>query len=213
VPTGNFGDIYAGYLARCMGLPVERLLIATNQNDVLHRLMSTQVYARQPLLPSLSPSMDISVSSNFERLMFDLYERDASAVAALMQRFDEGDIRLSDQAMQAARALFMSARVGDEQTREQIRATWEQCGYLFDPHSAIGFRAAAQVELPPGVPMVTLATAHPAKFPAAVEAAGVSTRATLPAHLADLYTREERFSVLPNELGAVQAFMASSLRG
>jgi len=212
VPTGNFGDIYAGYLARRMGLPVERLVIATNHNDVLHRLMSTQVYGRQPLSPSLSPSMDITVSSNFERLMFDLYGRDGAAVAGLMQRFEHGDIELSDTAMREARQLFSSVRVSDEQTRAQIRASWAQCAYLFDPHSAIGYHAACSVPLSPGVPMVTLATAHPAKFPAAIEASGVAVDAALPAHLADLYQREERFTVLPNELEAVQSFMAAHLR-
>ena len=127
VPTGNFGDIFAGYLARQMGLPVERLIIATNTNDVLHRVMTSSTYGRQPLIHTLSPSMDISVSSNFERLLFDLYDRDGAALADLMQRFDKGDISFSEAAMSKARALFSSYRVSEEATCAQIASTWREC--------------------------------------------------------------------------------------
>jgi threonine synthase len=212
VPTGNFGDIFAGYLAQQMGLPVERLIIATNRNDVLHRLMSSGTYGRQALEQSLSPSMDITVSSNFERLLFDLYDRDGAVVADLMARFAGGDISFSGEAMARARALFGSHRVDDAATCAQIARTWERCEYLLDPHSAIGVAAAAAADVAPGVPLVTLATAHPAKFPAAVEAAGVDVQPALPHHLADLLQREERFEVLPNELNSVQQFMAANLR-
>ena len=140
VPTGNFGDIFAGYLARQMGLPIEHLIIATNRNDVLHRVMTQGAYGRQPLAHTLSPSMDITVSSNFERLLFDLYDRDGAAIRDLMQRFDAGDISFSEHAMQQARALFSSACVSDEQTTGQIAATWDACEYLLDPHSAIGVK-------------------------------------------------------------------------
>ncbi|MFN2329409.1 MAG: threonine synthase [Chromatocurvus sp.] len=211
VPTGNFGDIFAGYLARGMGLPIESLVIATNRNDVLHRIMTTSVYARQPLQASLSPSMDISVSSNFERLLFDLYGRDGAALAALMARFDAGDITLSDVAMAKARELFASVRVDDEATCEQIARTWTECGYLLDPHSAIGYRAAVQAATP-GTPMVTLATAHPAKFPDAAVAAGVTEAPRLPAHLADLFDRREHYTVIANDLQAVHAAMAAQIR-
>jgi threonine synthase len=211
VPTGNFGDIFAGYLARQMGLPVERLIIATNRNDVLHRVMTTRVYGRQPIEHTLSPSMDITVSSNFERLLFDLYDRDGAAIADLMARFEEGDISFSEAAMDKARSLFASQCVSDEETCSQIAATWQQCEYLLDPHSAIGVRAALESALAPEVPVITLATAHPAKFPDAIRTAGLDQEAALPLHLRDLFEREERFAVLPNDLSAVQAFMADNI--
>ena len=212
VPTGNFGDIFAGYLARGMGLPVSQLVIATNRNDVLHRVLTSGLYDRQPLEPSLSPSMDITVSSNFERLLFDLYGRDGDAVAGLMRAFDGGEIRLSPEALAGARALFASHRVDDEGTCAEIAHSWGASEYLLDPHSAIGLAAARAAQRDPAVPMVTLATAHPAKFPDAVRRAGVEREPVLPAHLADLYEREERYTVLPNDLAAVQAFMADNLR-
>ena len=211
VPTGNFGDIFAGYLAQQMGLPVERLIIATNRNDVLHRVMTTATYGRQPLEHSLSPSMDITVSSNFERLLFDLYGRDGGAIADLMARFDAGDISFSDEAMAQARSLFSSQCVSDEETCAQMAATWESCEYMLDPHSAIGVKAALEAGIAPGIPVVTLATAHPAKFPGAVQEAGLDDEPFLPHHLRDLFDRPERCEVLPNELAAVQAFMADNL--
>ena len=212
VPTGNFGDIFAGYLARGMGLPVSQLVIATNRNDVLHRVLTSGLYDRQPLEPSLSPSMDITVSSNFERLLFDLYGRDGATVAGLMRAFDDGEIRLSSQALADARSLFSSHRVDDDVTCAEIAGTWAASGYLLDPHSAIGLAAARAASRDPALPMVTLATAHPAKFPDAVRRAGIDREPALPAHLADLYEREERYTVLPNDLAAVQAFMADNLR-
>ena len=211
VPTGNFGDIFAGYLARQMGLPVEKLIIATNSNDVLHRIMTAGTYHRQSLEHTLSPSMDITVSSNFERLLFDLYDRDGAAIADLMRRFEEGDISFSASAMDRARVLFASQRVSDEETCRQIAASWEECEYLLDPHSAIGVKAALEAGLPPQVPVVTLATAHPAKFPEAIRTAGLDHEVELPLHLRDLFEREERVEVLPNELAAVQAFMAANI--
>ncbi len=211
VPTGNFGDIFAGYLARQMGLPIERLIIATNRNDVLHRALTSSTYGRQPLAHTLSPSMDITVSSNFERLLFDLYDRDGAAIADLMQRFDLGDISFTATAMQRARALFSSHCVSDEQTCQQIASTWHQCGYLLDPHSAIGVHAALASDVAAGIPLVSLATAHPAKFPGAVKQAGLDQEVALPLHLRDLYERKERLEVLPNDLAAVQGFIAANL--
>jgi len=211
VPTGNFGDIFAGYLAHQMGLPVARLIIATNRNDVLHRVMTTSTYGRQPLAHTLSPSMDITVSSNFERLLFDLYDRDGAALADLMRRFDAGDIVFSEAAMIRARALFSSHCVSDQQTCEQIASSWRECAYLLDPHSAIGVAAALAADLPPEVPVITLATAHPAKFPDAIRSAGLDQAVSLPLHLKDLFERPERFAVLPNSLAAVQAHMANSI--
>jgi threonine synthase len=211
VPTGNFGDIFAGYLARQMGLPIERLIIATNRNDVLHRVMTTSVYGRQSLAHTLSPSMDITVSSNFERLLFDLYDRDGAAIADLMQRFDQGDIAFTDAAMDRARALFSSQCVTDAETGQQMASTWNECEYLLDPHSAIGVKAALDANLPAHVPVVTLATAHPAKFPQAIKSAGLNQEAALPLHLHDLFEREERVQVLPNDLASVQSFIADNI--
>ncbi len=211
VPTGNFGDIFAGYLAAQMGLPVARLMIATNRNDVLHRLLTSGDYARQPLEHTLSPSMDITVSSNFERLMFDLYDRDPSAIASLMDAFNDADISLSARAMHRARELFGSHRVDDEETTACIASTWQSTGYLLDPHSAIGVAAAARGAQALDVPWVTLATAHPAKFPEAIARSGLPVTAQLPAHLENLFELPEHFDVLPNELSAVQGFIAAHL--
>lgn len=212
VPTGNFGDIFAGYLARQMGLPIERLIIATNRNDVLHRAITSATYGRQSLAHTLSPSMDITVSSNFERLLFDLYDRDGAAIAQLMSRFDGGDISFSATAMQRARVLFSSHRVSDEQTCEQIASTWRDCEYLLDPHSAVGVNAALHSDIAPGIPVVTLATAHPAKFPEAIKQSGLTQALSLPLHLRDLFDRTERMTVLPNSLTAVQDFIASNIK-
>lgn len=208
VPTGNFGDIYAGYLAHRMGLPVNNLVIATNRNDVLHRMLTTGTYGRQPIEASLSPSMDISISSNFERLLFDLYDGDAAQINQMMTDFAQGDIGLSDTALSRAQKLFTSARVSDEETCNEIRMMWERTGQLLDPHTAIGTRAARLCTREGEGPMVTLATAHPAKFPAAVARAETGQEPVLPGHLADLFEREERFDTLDNDLVTVQAYMA-----
>jgi len=208
VPTGNFGDIYAGYLAHRMGLPVNNLVIATNRNDVLHRMLTTGTYGRQPIEASLSPSMDISISSNFERLLFDLYDGDAAQINQMMTDFSQGDICLSDTALSRAQKLFTSARVSDEETCDEIRMMWERTGQLLDPHTAIGTRAARLSTRDGEGPMVTLATAHPAKFPAAVARAETGQEPVLPGHLADLFEREERFDTLDNDLATVHAYMA-----
>jgi threonine synthase len=212
VPTGNFGDIFAGYLARQMGLPVKQLIIATNRNDVLHRIMTTRTYARGELQHTLSPSMDITVSSNFERLIFDLYDRDGPAVADLMRRFQDGDISLSEAAMAKALGLFSSQRVNDEETCQLIHEVFEASEYLLDPHSAIGVKAARDMRCDRQTPVISLATAHPAKFPEAIAKAGVDFDAALPHHMLDLFDREERYEVVPNDLAAVQAYMAASIK-
>ena len=211
VPTGNFGDIFAGYLARGMGLPIDQLVIATNRNDVLHRLLTSGEYARTSLEQSLSPSMDITVSSNFERLMFDLYDRNPADIDRLMEQFKHSAIGLSEPAMDQARSLFSSERVSDADTCAEIARIWDQCGYMLDPHSAIGTYAARASVWDKSQPMVTLATAHPAKFPDAIAASGLKQHPELPAHLSDLFERNERFTVLPNDLAIVQAHMASHL--
>lgn len=211
VPTGNFGDIFAGYLAQRMGLPVEQLVIATNQNDILHRCISANDHTTHALQHSLAPSMDIMISSNFERLLFDLYDRDGDKIAALMAEAKAGQMNLSDKALAKARELFSSYRTDDTGMVETIRQVWADSGYLLDPHTAIGLAAARACRSNRTTPMVTLATAHPAKFADAVHAAGYDKEPELPAHMADLWEREERFTVLEQEMGVVQKFMADNL--
>ena len=212
VPTGNFGDIFAGYLAKKMGLPVEKLVIATNKNDVLHRVLTEGVYSRLSLEPTLSPSMDITVSSNFERLLFDLAGRDGDELSRWMATFAEGGLALSEEALEQTKSMFDSHRCSDDETCEEIAKVWSSNGYLIDPHTAIGTKAAKVCHGDSQAAMVTLATAHPAKFPAAIEASGVSVEAQLPSHLADLFERPEAFDVLPNDLAQVQTFMAGNCR-
>lgn len=209
VPTGNFGDIYAGSVARRMGLPIARLVIATNQNDILHRTLETAEHRTEAVHPSISPSMDIQVSSNFERALFDALERDGAAVAALMAELKgQGGFTLPQGALAALRAVYASGRASEAETSAAIARIHATTGELICPHTAVGVHVAeAQLGAQPGpVPMITLATAHPAKFPDAVEAA-TGIRPALPPHMADLYLRPERVSHLPDDLGAVQAFI------
>ena len=209
VPTGNFGDIFAGYLARNMGLPISQLVVATNRNDILHRFMSGNQYDKDTLHPSLSPSMDIMVSSNFERLLFDLHGRNGAAVAELMNSFKAtGKLSVEEERWTEARKLFDSLAVDDEQTCKTIAEVFAATGEVLDPHTAIGVHAARECRRSLATPMVTLGTAHPVKFPEAVEKAGVGRALELPAHLADLFERPERCTVLANDLKAVQAFVS-----
>jgi threonine synthase len=211
VPTGNFGDIFAGYLAHKMGLPIEQLVIATNQNDILHRCISDNDHSTRPLEQSLAPSMDIMISSNFERLLFDLYDRDGAAIAGLMADAKTGHMNLKDAALAKARELFSSYRCDDEGMVKIIRDTFADCDYLLDPHTAIGLDAARHCRANLETPMVTLATAHPAKFPDAVKQAGYPNDPALPLHMADLFEREEQFEVLDNDQAAVQQFIAAHI--
>ena len=212
VPTGNFGDIYAGYVARCMGLPIARLVVATNRNDILARFFATGRYRPAEVAPSLSPSMDIQVASNFERLLFDLYDRDGAAVARLTGELAAGGgFTVEAGRLESARALFAAHRLDDEETVAEIDRIHCETGALVDPHSAIGVAAGRALRGDPRVPMVALATAHPAKFPeAVVRATGV--RPALPARLAGLFERPERYDVLPNDLAAVQALVRRALQ-
>ena len=210
VPTGNFGDIFAGYLARNMGLPVNQLIVATNRNDILHRFMSGNRYEKETLHPTLSPSMDIMVSSNFERLLFDLHGRNGAAIAELMKNFRAGGgFSVDEDRWLEARKLFDSLAVDDTQTCATIESVFKRTGEVLDPHTAIGVHAARECRRSLSTPMVILGTAHPVKFPEAVQRAGISKGIELPTHLADLFQREERCSVLPNDLSAVQAFVSA----
>ena len=211
VPTGNFGDIFAGYLAHKMGLPVEQLVIATNQNDILHRCISRNDHTTQPLQHSLAPSMDIMISSNFERLLFDLYGRDGEAVAKLMADSRVGQMQLSDSVLVEARKLFSSYRTDDEGMVRVIRSVYEESDYLLDPHTAIGLEAARQCRSNQSTPMIVLATAHPAKFADAVKKAGYPQDPPLPHHMIDLWQKEERFTVLDSDQRTVQQFIANNI--
>lgn len=212
VPTGNFGDIFAGYLAKRMGLPIDQLVIATNANDILHRCISENDHSTKALIHSLSPSMDIMVSSNFERMLFDLYERDGAAIAELMAGFKQtGELQLAEQPLTKARELFSSYRLDDEAMVKVIADVWENTEYLLDPHTAIGVEAARKTRRRQDIPMICLATAHPAKFPEAVRKAGYPQDPALPHHMADLFEREERYSVQPNELSEVHQFMTDNI--
>ncbi len=205
VPTGNFGDIFAGYIAKRMGLPIDRLVVATNQNDILHRCLSTGGYVTDRVTPSISPSMDIQVSSNFERALFDAYDRDGNAVAQLMDELKAGGFRVSQGAMDVLRDHYDSGRVSENETLSMITHAQNHMGELLCPHSAIGV-AVAEAQRDPNVPMITLATAHPAKFPDAVEKAS-GLRPPLPDRMADLFTREERVTRVPNDLTQLETFI------
>ncbi|WP_430258351.1 threonine synthase [Neorhizobium sp. IRS_2294] len=211
VPTGNFGDIFAGYVAKKMGLPIDRLVIATNDNDILARTLKTGRYEMQGVMATTSPSMDIQISSNFERLLFEAYGRDPSAVRSSMASLKQsGAFEIKPEALKAIKREFRAGRATQEQVAETIRETLEATGYLLDPHTATGV-FVAQKNARPGSPMVTLATAHPAKFPAAVKSAcGIDP--ALPSWLADLMHREERFDTLDAELKAVETFIGDHAR-
>jgi len=204
VPTGNFGDIFAGYIARKMGLPIEKLVIATNQNDILHRTLQTGAYTTAQVVPSLSPSMDIQVSSNFERVLFDAYGRDGATVAEQMADLAGGGFTISQGAIDFLRAQFASGRASEEETLATIREAFETTGEVLCPHTAVGMKVAG--EHLGTTPMITLATAHPAKFPDAVKRA-CGQDAPLPPRMADLFERPERMTHVPNDLAALEALI------
>ena len=205
VPTGNFGNVFAGEVARRMGIPVRRLVVGTNRNDILHRWLRTGVMELADVHATTSPSMDIAVSSNVERLLWELTGRDGDAVAELLTRFrEEGRVDVGAERLGAAREVFDSARFDDEEVAAVIASTHERTGQLVDPHTAIGLGAAMACPSPPDVPVVALATASPAKFPDAV-AAATGVRPQLPSRLADLHERPERHETLPPDVAAVRA--------
>jgi threonine synthase len=210
VPTGNFGDVFAGYIAKRMGLPINRLVVATNQNDILHRCLSGQGYHKGETSPSISPSMDIQVSSNFERALFDAYGRDGDAVSQLMDELKQGGFEVSQDAMDILQNHFDSGRASEEETSSAITETLKTSGELLCPHSAIGVKVAKD-QPASETPMITLATAHPAKFPDAVEAAS-GIRPPLPARMADLYDRDERVTRIANNLNALKDHIKGNIR-
>ncbi|MBU2982957.1 threonine synthase [Lentibacter algarum] len=210
VPTGNFGDIFAGYIAKQMGLPIDRLVVATNQNDILHRCLSTSDYKPDGVTPSISPSMDIQVSSNFERALFEAYGRDSAAVAQLMDELKAGGFKVSQGAAQALSESYDSGRCSEEETSATIAQAMKATGELLCPHSAVGVKVASE-HLQADTPMITLATAHPAKFPDAVEAAS-GVRPPLPAHMLEQFSRDERVTRVENDLAEIQTLIKDRTR-
>jgi threonine synthase len=213
VPTGNFGNVFAGYGAQRMGTPISQFVVASNQNDILTRFLTTGTMTIGEVHPTLSPSMDIQVSSNLERLLFEVYGRDGDAIAELMARFRaEGTVSVDAGRLDLLSEHWSAGRVDDEATAATIAGLYERTGMLIDPHTAVGLAAAREARADPRVPMVVLSTAHPAKFPDAVEAA-TGVRPPLPAHLADLFERPERYRVVANDFDVVRSTIESTLDG
>ena len=213
VPTGNFGDVLAGYVAKRMGLPIERLVVATNENDILARALASGSYTQHGVKATQSPSMDIQISSNFERLLFDACGRDAGEIRRLMASLRQSQsFDVPPDALSRIRAEFDAGRTSEDETRAEIGRTYAQAGYLLDPHTAVATHVARKaLERDSKTPMVALATAHPAKFPDAVYAAA-GVRPELPPHLADLIERPERFTVVANDQAAIERFITERAR-
>ena len=210
VPTGNFGNVFAGYGAQRMGVPISQYIVGSNRNDILARFLESGEMRTSAVHPTLSPSMDIQVSSNFERLLFELLGRDAGAVSEMMLRFrTDGELVVDADHLAVLSEQWSGGRVDDERTTAIIRGTYERTGVIVDPHTAVGLGVGQDRRRDGSIPLVSLATAHPAKFPDAVEAA-IGIRPALPAKLADLFEREERYDVLPNDLDAVRAHILAT---
>lgn len=211
VPTGNFGDIFAGYAAKRMGLPIANLVIATNSNDILARTLETGAYETGTVVPTSSPSMDIQVSSNFERLLFEALDRDSPALTRLMNGLQQsGHFTIPPRALAAIRENFAAGRASEAETAATIAEMHRNSGYLLDPHTAVGVAVARKLDLGTA-PIVCLATAHPAKFPDAVKAAS-GIEPPLPAWLSDLYERPERYDILANDQSAIESFISARSR-
>ncbi|MFI5000477.1 MAG: threonine synthase [Reyranellales bacterium] len=207
VPTGNFGNVYAGYAAKQMGLPISHFVVAANSNDILARFFETGAMTVTDVTPTLSPSMDIQISSNFERLLFDLYGRDGKALAEAMAAFrSTGTLKVGANALGGVRELFDSGRLDDAGTIAAIADCRKRFGETIDPHTAVGYAVAQLHRRDPKIPMIVLATAHPAKFPDAVQKA-TGERPALPARLADLMDRVERVDGLPNDIAALKSMI------
>jgi threonine synthase len=211
VPTGNFGNVLSGWIAKQMGAPIRRLIVASNENDILTRFFASQSMAITGVHPTLSPSMDIQVSSNFERLLFEMNDRDGAVTAEQLTRFrDKGLSVEPDQYEQWIAPTFRASRATDHDTLASIRSVYEDFDMLIDPHTAVGVKVAREFA-EDGVPMLTMATAHPAKFPDAVERA-TGVRPGLPEHLSNLFDLPEFTVQLPNDLATVEAFVAAQAK-
>lgn len=211
VPTGNFGDIFAGYVARKMGLPIRRLVIATNINDILVRTFRTGRYEPASVVPTSSPSMDIQVSSNFERLLFDLAGRDAGRVCTMMESLQQsGAFELGAGELKALRAVFSAHSVSEEETAAAIAKLYKDTGYIADPHTAVGVAASWSEAGDPAVPMVCLSTAHPAKFPEVIEKA-IGLRPALPKPIGAKLSHPERFDILDNDVEQVASYISANV--
>jgi len=212
VPTGNFGDVFSGYVAQRMGLPVERLTIATNVNDILARTLATGAHELRDVVPTSSPSMDIQVSSNFERLLFEASRRDAGTVRRLMASLKQSSrFVLPDSTLAAIREEFDAGRADETETAAAIRAAWREAGDLVDPHTAVALAVADRDTSDSKIPNIVLSTAHAAKFPDAVEAA-CGVRPGLPAWLEGLLTKAEHIKVMNNDQVEVERFVRSVSR-
>jgi threonine synthase len=209
VPTGNFGDIFAGFVALKMGLPIERLIVATNSNDILTRTLATGRYEPKPVVATASPSMDIQVSSNFERLLFEAGGRDSIRIRDLMSAFaEQGSFALSETELAAIAGVFTAERADEAETSATIARLYRESGYLADPHTAVGLAAAAKVKGDVSVPMIALSTAHPAKFPDAIQAAA-GRLPGIPARLEAALSGKEDFSIIDAHPDAVRGFIAA----
>lgn len=211
VPTGNFGDVYAGYIAKQMGLPIEKLIVATNVNDILSRTLNDGEYKVGETIATISPSMDIQVSSNFERLLFNIYDGSAADVRHLMESLkQQGVFNIADAPLERAKSIFTAMRVSEDETKATIEEVYKNSGHTIDPHTAVGIHAARKCWHDKSVPVVSLSTAHPAKFPEAVEEM-TGEHPALPAHMADLFEREEKFDVLSNDLDTLKKYILENL--
>ena len=210
VPTGNFGDIFAGYVAKKMGLPIDKLVIATNENDILHRALETGVYEKKGLRQTMSPSMDIQIASNFERIIFDICDGDSDQVIHLMEKLTrDGKFILNPELLKRLRNDFMSYSVTEGETVETINAILKSHEMLVCPHTAVGINAAENIKKS-GSKMITLATAHPAKFPNAVKnASGVIPK--LPKKHADIFSKGENLTYAPNSLVEIQKIISERI--
>jgi threonine synthase len=212
VPTGNFGNAFAGWAARRMGVPIAQMVVASNRNDIASRFLSSGVMEVQEVHPTTSPAMDIQVSSNLERLLFELLDRDAAAVADLMARFGAtGRMEIAPERLAPLREIYATTQVDDETVATAMSELYEGSGHIVDPHTAVGLVAGRTCRRDPSIPLVTLATAHPAKFPDTVEAA-TGVHPELPDHLGDLYDRPEHCATLPCDLAAVRDYVVANAR-
>lgn len=210
VPTGNFGDIFAGYIAKKMGLPIKQLIIATNSNDILHRFISNNDYSKGELVKTLAPSMDIQIASNFERLLFDIYKNDGNKIAQMMHDFRNNGLSVDSEKLEAIRETFASCKVDDETIVNMISDLSKETDIVIDPHTATGVFSARKCNADSKTPMITLATAHTAKFPDALDKAKVN-HPPMPKEFAKLMHGQEKVTILPNDIDEVKSFISNNL--